>query len=58
MQNNQTIGGAGGILIGYGLSAVQNNIVVGLVLVGIGSLLIIGVAILNQRGITVQSNQG
>ena len=55
---NQTIGGAGGILIGYGLSAVQTNMVTGLILVGIGALLIIGVALLNKGGIPVQTNIG
>jgi hypothetical protein len=55
MQNN-TIGGAGGILIGYGLSAVQTNMVSGLVLVGLGVLLVILVAVLQKEGINVQSN--
>ena len=56
MNNNNTIGGAGGILIGYGLSAVQTNMTTGLVLVVIGVVLVITVAVLQNIGLNVQSS--
>jgi hypothetical protein len=56
MNQNQTISGAGSILMGYGLSAVQANQETGLILVGIGAALVLIVAFLQTKGVPVQAN--
>ena len=53
-----TIGYAGSMLIGFGLAMVQTVITTGLILVGVGSVLIVVVAILQKAGLNVQMNQG
>jgi len=56
MNQNQTISGAGSILMGYGLSAIQANQTTGLILVGVGAFLVILVAFLQTKGVPVQAN--
>jgi hypothetical protein len=58
MNNQNTIAGTGSALMGAGLVMVQENIVTGLSLIGIGVVLNILVAVLNKNGIPVQGDLG
>lgn len=55
---NLTLGEAGSLLLGAGLVQIGTDIIIGLVLVGVGAVLKITVAILNKNGIEVASNVG
>jgi hypothetical protein len=55
MQNNQTISGTGSALMGAGLVMIQGNLNTGLILIGVGVILNILVAILQKKGLDVQS---
>jgi hypothetical protein len=58
--NNNTIGGAGAVIIGYGLGMIPvvSTMWAGLILVGIGSALVVTVALLQKSGLNVTSNIG
>jgi uncharacterized membrane protein len=59
MNNNQmTILATGSALNGAGLSLVREDLVTGLILIGVGTLLTVLVAVLNKYNIPVSSNLG
>ena len=52
---NNTIGGAGAVIIGFGLGMVPvvSTMWAGLILVGVGAILIVAVALLQKSGLNV-----
>lgn len=58
MDNQLTIGATGAALNGAGLVLLKDDLVTGLILIGVGTCLTILVAILNKKGIPVQANIG
>ncbi len=53
MNNSLTLNEAGSLLLGAGLVQIGADVVVGLILVGVGALLKIGIAVLNKYGVPV-----
>ncbi len=58
MNNQTTITSTASALMGAGLVMIQNNVVTGLILIGIGTVMSILVAVLNKNGIAVESDLG
>jgi len=57
MNNNQmTILATGSALNGAGLTLVREDLVTGLILIGVGTLLTVLVAVLNKYGVEVQAS--
>jgi hypothetical protein len=50
-----TIGGAGAFLIGYGTKAIDLDKTTGLIIMGFGVLLIIVVGVLQKFGVNIQA---
>lgn len=53
MNNILTLNEAGSLLLGAGLVKVGDDVVIGLILVGVGAMFKVGIAILNKYGVTV-----
>lgn len=59
MNNNTlTVGEAGAMLMGAGLTQITGSLNVALILIGVGVALKILVAVLNKQGIEVSTPQG
>lgn len=56
MNNLLSIGDVGSALAGAGLTQIESNLNVGLILIGVGVLLKVLVAVLNKVGVPVSSN--
>ncbi len=54
-QNNLTVGDAGSMLLGAGLTQVTTNLNIGLILIGVGVFLKVLVAVLNRYNIPVSA---
>jgi len=53
---NLTLGEAGSLLLGAGLVMIGTDVKIGLLLVGVGSVLKVAVALLNKYGVAVQAS--